>query len=196
MVDHFQTLSLPRLPWLEAEDIKAKFHELSLVHHPDHADASGRAHAEGATSDLNSAFRVLSNTRDRLGHLLLLETGRQPSPIQQIPAAAVDLAMRAAQMAQQADKFLQAKRATTSPIMQAKLMEEGMDWSEKLDALRKQLEHRRSAIEQELRDLNPAWEMRGSTPLPLDRLEELYRTISFLQRWEQQLQERALQATF
>ena len=196
MTDYFQVLSLPRLPWLEQDEVKQRFHDLSRKLHPDHSPESGTS---DRSAELNTAFRVLTDTRQRLAHLIELETAQKLGAIQQIPSAAVDLAMRAAQLAQEADKFLQAKRAATSPIMQAQMMAQGMEWSEKLDALRKELEHRRVFVEQELCELNGSWETHAvdpTSPLPLPRLEELYRTISFLTRWEQQLQDRAMQMAF
>ena len=59
---------------------------------------------------------------------------------------------------------------------------------------------KRDALDLELRELNAAWEKAPETPaearraaLPLERLEELSRSTSYVTRWTAQIQERLSQ---
>jgi hypothetical protein len=53
----------------------------------------------------------------------------------------------------------------------------------------------------ELAAMNPAWESAQAAGvdragLPLERLEEIYRRLSYLARWSEQIQERTVQLSF
>ena len=59
MTDYFALLDEARRPWLDPEKLKEKYYRLSLAAPPD--------------AELNEAFRVLSDPKLRLHHLLTLE---------------------------------------------------------------------------------------------------------------------------
>ena len=94
MLDHFALLDLPRSPWLEAFEVKARFAQLSGPVHPDRvhqADDATRTAATHRYAELNSAQQCLADTRLRLRHLIELETGQPPGDVGSVPAQISDL---------------------------------------------------------------------------------------------------------
>jgi curved DNA-binding protein CbpA len=82
MPDYFALLSEPRRPWLDAELLKQKFLALSSAIHPDHSHQAGEREREAATrrfAEMNAAWQCLREPRERIGHLLELESGARPA---------------------------------------------------------------------------------------------------------------------
>ena len=79
MTDCFALLNFPRRPWLDADALKQRFHELSTEVHPDRAhDASDEAKAESQRrfAGVNAAHECLREAKSRVRHLLELELGQ------------------------------------------------------------------------------------------------------------------------
>jgi hypothetical protein len=74
------------------------------------------------------------------------------------------------------------------------LFERGQDGVEKLGALRQIIAFRREALLLELERMNAAWEI--SAARPLERLQEIWRLLSFYERWLAQIQERVVKVSF
>lgn len=68
MTDAFAELGFPRRPWLDADEIKARHHEIARHAHP---DKPGGSHEH--LSRVNDARRTLEPHGARLRHLLELE---------------------------------------------------------------------------------------------------------------------------
>jgi len=132
-------------------------------------------------------------------HLIMLESGAPLRDIQRIPPGTMEYFMEVAQLCKQLDLFLSERKQVTSPLLKVQLFEQGLDWSDKISALRKKLTGVSRSLENELKELNRVWEAPPSPArlqaLPLDRLEQIYRTLSFLSRLESQLQEKSVQLT-
>lgn len=75
MIDYFALLEQPRRPWLDVDLLKEKYHALARAAQPDES--------------LNEAYRVLSDPKLRLAHLLRVE----PRPSENAPDDLVDLFM-------------------------------------------------------------------------------------------------------
>ena len=204
MTDHFRLLDEPRQPWLDADALKTRYLALSSAVHPDRfhtAAAAAQAAANERYLAINTAYQCLRDTRPRLQHLLELELGAKPAQLQQILPETMDLFMEVGQLCRQVDAFLAEKNAATAPMLKVKFFAQGLDWLDRLNALQQQLGPRRAALETELQSLNPAWQAAPSpdaaavrrAALPLRRLEEIYRLLSYYDRWAGQLQERAVQ---
>jgi molecular chaperone HscB len=76
--DHFARLELPRRHDLSADEIEAKYRELSRKWHPDRfarAAAKERVASLQAATALNDAYRVVKDPVKRAEHLLALESG-------------------------------------------------------------------------------------------------------------------------
>ena len=78
MIDYFALLDQPRKPWLDVDLLKEKYHALARVAQPD--------------ENLNEAYRVLSDPKSRLEHLLQSES----RPSENVPNELVDLFMEIA----------------------------------------------------------------------------------------------------
>jgi DnaJ-domain-containing protein 1 len=199
--DYFALLDEPRRPWLNPDLLKQKFLALSAEVHPDRvhgASAEERRATEQRFAELNQAYNHLRRPKERLQHLLELETGVKPQQVQQIPSDLMQFFVEVGQLFRQTDAFLIEKAKTTSPLLQVQLLETGQLWTDKLNALQQQLNARQNELINQLKSIDAAWtEYRQSSaaiPAPeLRRLEELYRLFSYYTRWESQVQERIVQ---
>lgn len=205
MTDHFALLDEPRRPWLDADALKAKFLARTAEVHPDrfhNAPAAERAAAQDRYTALNAAFNTLREPKDRLQHLLELESGTKPGNIQSTPPELTDLFFAVGQLCRDVDFFLLEKGRANSPLLKVKMFQRAMDWTTQLNALQAKLRAKRSEVEADLLAMNDAWATAPTDPsarravLPLARLEPLYRTLSFLSRWSGQLQERMVSLAF
>lgn len=199
MRDHFALLDEKRRPWIDPEALKTKFLSLSAHCHPDRVHAQGMKAQQDANrkyAELNAAYQCLSNTRKRLQHLIELESGSLPQNIQRIPPGTMEYFLEVGQLCNQIDRFLSDRDRATSPLLKVQFFEKAMDWTDKINALRQKLTCISRALEDELKSLNPDWDEAASPAHskfpPMDRLEQVYRTMSFLSRWESQLQEKSV----
>jgi DnaJ-domain-containing protein 1 len=206
MTDYFVLLDEPRRPWLDPDALKAKFLTLAAKVHPDrvnHASEGERRAAHQRYTELNAAFQCLREAKERLRHLLELERGTKPDDVQKISSGMADLFTEVSELCREADQFLAEKARLTSPLLKAQLFERGMALSDRLTAMLQKLNAKYDALTEQILYLNMAWESappigspaRGHV-LPLSRLEHLYRDISYLSRWQRQIQDRSVQLSF
>jgi DnaJ-domain-containing protein 1 len=203
--DCFALLEEPRRPWLDAAALKTKFLARSAAVHPDRvhsAPEAERAAAQERYTALNAAFNTLREPKDRLQHLLELESSAKPGNIQSTPPELTELFFAVGQLCRDVDFFLLEKSRANSPLLKVKMFRRAMEWTTQLNALQQRLGAQRGELETQLQAMNEAWatapveaEARQAA-LPLARLEQLYRTLSFLSRWGGQLQERVVQLAF
>lgn len=201
--DAFAILGQPRQPWLDPDALKSRFLLLSTEAHPDrfhHLSLSEREVAGEQFGELNTAYNCLRDTKTRLQLLLHVEQGRKPREIQAFPDALMSQFAEVSQACRQVDRFLTQKEHTASPLLKAALAEQGMGWSDQLEATLANLQAKQTALETELKEMNRKWETAPPTGsperlpwLPLARLEEIYRDISYLARWTGQIRERLVQ---
>jgi DnaJ-domain-containing protein 1 len=196
MTDYFSLLAEPRRPWLDPESLKKKFLTLSAAVHPDRVHNSGeeeKTAAQRRYTDLNQAYNHLRNPKERLQHLLELETGTKPQQVQQVPADLMEFFFQVARVFKQTDSFLAEKAKTSSPLLQVQLFETAQDWTEKLNALQQQLNAKQEGLVAELKTLDARWDDVADRTFMLRRLEELYRLFSYFARWQSQIQEKIVQ---
>ena len=206
MLDYFALLHAPRRPWLDLEGLKQKFLALSAEIHPDRAHNAGeteKAAAQRNFTELNAAWQCLREPKDRLGHLLELETGARPKDTRDVPPAAMDLFFEVGRICREADSFLAANSKTSSPLLQPGMFSEGMELTERLQRLQERIGRRRDEMLGELKGMNSVWEAApepGSASraaaLPLEELEGKYRMFSYIARWMGQIQERMARLSF
>jgi DnaJ-domain-containing protein 1 len=202
MLDCFQLLNEPRRPWLKTEALKERFLALSAEWHPDRFHGVGEDEKRGVNqrfAELNAAFNCLRDHKARLLHLLELESGGKPKDVQRIPPGTMDLFVEVGQHCRDVDAFLAERAKVTSPMLKVPLFEQAMVWIDKLKALQQKVNEKRDALIAELQQLNPAWETAPdlgdptrSQTLPLVRLEQIYRILSYVGRWTDQIQERSV----
>ncbi len=88
MTDYFALLAQPRKPWLDPDQLRAEFRRRVKIEHPDAAVAS--PDSGNTFTELNTAYRVLTEPSSRLAHLLEL-AGEKVGPISQPPMELSDL---------------------------------------------------------------------------------------------------------
>ena len=203
MIDSFTLLKEPRRPWLDAEALKQKFLALSSNVHPDRVHSATEAEKQAANAryaELNAAHNTLREPRSRLLHLLELETGSKPSDIQRIPPGTMDLFVEVGQLCRDVDAFLAQRANVTSPLIKVQMFERGVEGTDKLQSLQQRINAKRDELIHELQQMNAIWESappigspERAAALPLERLEQIYRVFSYIARWTEQVQERAVQ---
>jgi len=205
-MDNFTLLHEPRRPWLDPDLLKAGFLRLAAQVHPDkvhQAGASDKAAANERYAEINAAYHCLLEPKERLLHLLELESGAKPKDVQSIPPGTMDLLVEIGQVCREADLFLTARSKTESPLLKAQMFQAGMAWTDKLNQLRQRIDLRREELLAELKSMNAAWNAAPppgfagrAAALPLERLEQVYRVFSYMARWTEQIQERLVRLSF
>jgi curved DNA-binding protein CbpA len=197
MTDYFALLNEPRRPWLDSTTLKAKFLALSAQTHPDRVNAADPAEKETVNrrfAELNAAYNCLREPRTRLLHLLELELGAKPKDLQQIPTDLADVFVDIARLCRETDEFLIRKAKTSSPLLQAQLFERGQEWTEQLLARQQDVARRQDKLLAVLLVADQMWsETPAGSPARaglLEQLQEIWRLLSFLNRWTSQIQER------
>jgi curved DNA-binding protein CbpA len=200
MTDYFALLNEPRRPWLDEASLKEKFLALSARFHPDRVHQSPEPERHAASrhfAELNAAYQCLREPKDRLRHLLELESGAKPADIQRVPEEMMASLFEVGQLCKLADAFLVEYSRVTSPILKVQWFERAQEWTRRLHALQQKINSRRAELLLELAAMNPAWETAADrAALPLTRLDEIYRLLGYLTRWSEQLQERVVQLSF
>jgi DnaJ-domain-containing protein 1 len=202
--DYFALLDQPRRPWIETEALKQKFLSLSAEIHPDrvhNADEQTRRAAQQRYAELNAAHSTLINPRERLRHLIELETGRKPAEVQQVPARLANFFFEIAQTCRAADAILNLRAKAASSLAKAQLFERSQDVVEELGARQQKIGVQRENLLSRLKDADAEWLRQPKTDTDkrqelLLNLEQLYRLFSYCDRWAQQLQERIVQLAF
>ncbi len=165
MTDHFALLGEARRPWLDPEKLKEKHFARSRVAPP--------------SAELNEAFRVLSDPKSRLHHLLVLE-GADLAAGRPVPAAVADLFWNTGTILRETESWLQKTGEATGNLARAILHPARTRLEEKLGKLEDEL---RAAYETEiarLRQINSDWNSTG--PNDLGKLIEVSDSISYLAR--------------
>jgi hypothetical protein len=205
-MDYFEMFNEVRRPALDDERLKKRFTELSVQAHPDRIHGGSPeeiAKANERSAELNAAYNCLREPRDRIFYLLKLEAGRAPTDVGQIPENLMNLFVGTGELLRKADVYLVARAKASSPLVKAKMFPEGAALAGQLQTLVQDINARRTEFLSELEGMNEVWigaPLPGSpgrpAALPLGRLEEIYRYLSFFGRWSAQIQERSLRISF
>ena len=193
MTDCFALLDEPRRPWLDADSLKSKFFALSSEVHPDRVHSASETEklaANRRSSELNAAYQCLREPRSRIRHLLELQLNAKPSDLTNVPDDLMELFFAVGKQFREVDAFLTEKTKATSPLLQVQLFERGMDRVDQLQAVSKQIVPRRDALLEELKSFDANWQSHT------DRLLNIWRLLSFYERWLAQIQERIAQLSF
>ena len=177
VTDHFATFGLPRAPWLDAEDLKQRFHRLSAQRHPDSHGGSG-----AAFSELNAAWQILRAPAARLRHFLELEHPAALATPAQTPPELAAMFMDIAAFFQDARRFAARRDAAASPLARALLEPERIALRAGLDSLTAAVATLSDAITTRLRDEKPA----------PDDLARLLASLVVFEKWTPQLAEARL----
>jgi len=199
MNDSFALLNEPRRPWLDPEVLKQKFLSLSAAFHPDRVHNGTEKEKNAAQqrySEINAAYRRLRDPKERLLHFLELECGRKPKDTQPISDALASFFDQVNKACREADGLLAEKRTMTSPLLKVAMFERGQAATEKLFQIQQRINSERDKVLAEIRIVDSSWEQTCERDAMLAKLEDLYRLLSYFNRWNGQLQERIVQLSF
>jgi len=191
--DCFALLNEPRRPWLDLEALKQKFLALSSQFHPDrvHGEAqTERNAAQQRYAEINAAYNLLRDPKDRLLHLLELERGAKPQDVQSIPSELISFFGELNHMCRETDALLAEKSTVTSPLLMVQVFDRSQECTERLGVLQGRINSEREGLLREIRKIDADWDACADRGTMLQRLEELYRLLSYFTRWGGQLQER------
>lgn len=204
MTDNFALLKEQRRPWIDADLLKQKFLALSAEVHPDRvhgAEESEKRAAQTHYAELNAAYNCLREPKERLAHLLELETGAKPKQVQNIPSDLMDAFMEITNACRGADAVLTEKNATTSPLLKLQHFERGQEWTEKLMALQAKVNSWREELMQQLIAIDSEWDNNRASKSDarrkmLELLQRYCQLLGYFGRWSAQIQERIVQLSF
>jgi len=186
MTDYFAALQQPRRGWLDPEELKQKYQELTLAAHPDR----GPTGPSLDFAEINEAYRVLSDPKQRLQHLLNLE-GHDPSAKQTIPQELVEVFGEIGTVVQEADGLLAKIRSANTALAKSLLRSDILNAQQRASELSDQLQNLYTSALDELKRLDALWDER-----PRELIQDftkLYHRFAYLGRWMDQVRERQFQ---
>jgi curved DNA-binding protein CbpA len=185
MTDHFVVLRQPRRPWLDPEQLKQEYQRLSFARHPDrHTDAGAEGPDFAAVTD---AYRVLSNPKLRLQHLLGLEHGRSDRENSPVSADLADTFMQTAALVGSVDDLLKKKDHSTTALALSLLKPDIARLTSRVESQLKLLQEFYGQALDELKRIDELWEKDADAKTAVPKLADRF---GFLDRWIAQLQEK------
>jgi DnaJ-domain-containing protein 1 len=185
MIDYFALLEQPRRPWLDPEELKQKYHELTKAAHPDRPFS---ASPNSDFANVTEAYRVLLDPKLRLDHLLNLE-GIPPASHTNVPEQIADVFLEIGTLIQETDRLL-ARSTTTTALSKALLRSEILEKQKLTADLLDKLETMYAGALKELKLLDQAWTSTDKVGAGLPALSSRF---AYLTRWIAQLKERKFQ---
>ena len=188
MTDCFALLQQPRQPWLDFDQLKQKYQELTLAQHPDRALAD-RREADSfpySFAEITEAYRVLTDPKLRLQHLLKLQGHDAPAE-SAVPADLLDLFSRIGNFFQATDGLLQKSQTTQNALARSLLQPEILAARREAEEILEQVRALHEDAIAQTRALNESWTQ------ALPAIASLSRRFAYLGRWLEQLQERQFQ---
>jgi curved DNA-binding protein CbpA len=203
MTDYFALLNEPRRPWLDAQELKAKFLKLSAEAHPDKLSVQTPAARDSANrrfAELNSAFNCLREPKTRLRHLLELELGEKPKEVHEIPQDLADLFMEIAGLRREVSVFVAETKRAQSPLLRVQLFEQTQEWIDRLQVVQARLGERQAKLLLEIQNSDPEWQRTADDPVQhgvlLQTVHRIHQRLSFCTRWRTDLQEMIIRLSF
>ena len=200
----FEVLGLERLPWLDEEDLKHRFHSMSATIHPDKVhNAAGeiRDKAEQRFILLNAAYQELKDPRRRLRYFLELETGRNLSEISEVPESLTDWFQRVHRVLDRFKKVSVKNGLAASNLEKVQKMKALLDLQSEIQDLATALNNRIQELNRGIIEVSNEWgpliqeALQTSDPDPrtsrLRTLLSVYYELTYLQRWLGQVQQKA-----
>jgi curved DNA-binding protein CbpA len=181
MTNLFALLDEPPRPWIDPEALKAKYHQLTALHHPDVA---------GATADfaeINRAYQTLADPAARLRHLLEIESPASISRAQRVPEDIAAFFTPVAESRHAVDTFLKKHAASASPLAKALLSTEQYRVQERLEHAISTLQEKQDSLLAQVRDADALW--LSDRPAALHLLPALWQSLNYIAKWLATLRE-------
>ena len=184
--DYFAVLRQPRRPWIDPEQLKQAYQQLTFDRHPDRIEG---AEPGPEFAEITEAYRVLSNPKLRLQHLLGLEGIKSESS--KIPAEIAELFMNTASLVSQIDQVLQRRDAATTALSKSMLRPEILALQQRASDALNDLNQLYAESLENLQRLNEPWvNDSGQTASELDNFAQRF---GYLDKWIGQLREKQFQ---
>jgi len=184
MTDLFALFEEPPRPWLDPGRLKAKYHELTAIHHPDVSNASN---APGDFAEINRAYQTLADPAARLRHLLDLESPGGLSRAQAVPEDVAGFFAPVAEASQGVDAFLKKHAAAASPLAKALLSAEQYQVQERVEETIASLRREQDSLLSRVRDADALW--LADRPAALRLLPALWQSLGYIAKWLATLRE-------
>jgi len=175
VTDCFARLGAERRPWLDPEELKAKYHALTARHHPDVAGASGDF------AEINRAYQTLADPAARLRHLLDLESPGTLSRTQPVPEEIAAFFTPVAEASQGVDAFLKKHAASGSPLAKALLSTEQYQVQERLEQVIASLSEKQDYLLTRVREADALW--LADHPAAMRLLPGLWQSLGYTAKW-------------
>jgi curved DNA-binding protein CbpA len=186
MTDYFAVLQQPRRAWLDPEELQQKYQELTLAAHPDR----GPTEPSLDFAEINEAYRVLSNPKQRLQHLLSLE-GHDPSAKRALPEELLKIFGKIGTFVQEIDRLLEKIGSANTALAKSLLRSEILNAQQRASELSHQLQKLYADALDELKRLDALWDERPRKLI--EDFAKLYHRFAYLGRWMDQIRERQFQ---
>ena len=188
MTDYFALLDEPRQPWIQPDELKQKYHRLTLAAHP---DTQAESTPSDAFAELSKGYWTLSDPTQRLLHLLTLEGHAPATNAETVPDDLADLFLNVGLLNQQIDLLARKLAEATSNLGKSMLTRELVEVQTRVKSNLDQLRGLYDDQLDRLKDLNETWTL-GRTAA-LSQVAEIYGRITYLSRWIDQLEEKRVQ---
>ena len=150
-MDAFAVFEEKRLPYLDREVLKEKFLAFTEKNHPDKFRNSAKYfEIEKNFSQKHEAYRILSEPKLRLAHLLELEFNFRPNEVKAMPKEAMELAWKLAETCPAADQLKIKEDSLRSALAKALFMKEKMALLLKVRDLRNVIADKLENLEKEI----------------------------------------------
>jgi DnaJ-domain-containing protein 1 len=188
MTDCFALFSESRRPWLDASELKNKFHAMAATRHPD----AGTTVDSGSFTALNAAYATLRDPARRLRHLLELE---HPAVLANTPPIPADIANCFMSIAGHRDaiRAMRRRKSAGSPLACALLADEKAKIDRSLREALCSLEKEYANALAALHEIDAAWPSRDAALLA--RAVTLQARLAYLERWTANVREARLEMT-
>lgn len=187
MIDYFSLLQQPRRPWLNAQQLKEKYIQITIAMHPDRqVPQPSNQNSAPDFAYINEAFRVLVDPKARLQHLLKLE-GISASA-DAVPETLGDVFLETGTLIQEIDLLI--SRTTANNLSKALRQPEILEAKKLAADLLDKLQGIYQRALDELQKLDQLW---TSTHQIAPELSAVSAKLAYLTRWIAQLEERQFQ---
>lgn len=188
MTDYFALLDLPRHAAFERDEARIAFQKVGAEIHPDTSDGEkDRLSREAKFQQIQEAYSVLSSTPKRLKHLALLLSPESDARGGILDESLMQLFSAVNAALQKADALILKKQTAISALAKAVLAGEGLEIEEVLETQAAALMARQAVLHQKLTE----WD--DSIQKAISVLQNAAQEAAFLEKWEQQIQQRRLQ---
>lgn len=191
-MDAFAVFEIDRQPYPSAELVESRYRDFSESFHPDkvHSESDKREQATMNSAELNSAHRLLSSPAATLKHFLELETGSRVNEVGKMPTGLMPVFMKVGNPIQSSDKLLKSLSECSSALERAAYAGDVMESLEQLQVAGMDVNASREQNLTRLKAEQDKWE---SGQRAVEGLSEIAAELSFLEKWEIQINDRLYQ---